>query len=146
MEYPGPMIDSTLHYFRENKNIKLISIESSNNVGKQNLNSLEEYYFRINYIMKSNEIFVTVKAVYEFEISKIDESRDIIEIGINDLAENGLYYCSIKYDQNEYYLATLMRDPNGIFQDKNYYMEYFSKIYNKDGLFNKINLHKIPKV
>ena len=147
-EYPAITANSTIHFFREYNKIKLISVESSNNPKNENLNSIEENSFRMSYIMKRNEIFVTVKAVYEFEISKIGVSRDVIEIGSNELAENGLYYCSIKYDKNEYGAVSLMRDPNQTFINDNYYMEYFSNDYIKNGLndiFNKIYLIKFPK-
>jgi hypothetical protein len=94
--------------------------------------------------MNSNELFATFKAIYEFDISKSDNIKDIIELDCEGLNEGGLYHCSINYDYNEYIVATLKRDPSQTFSENNYYMEYFSKDSIKNGIFNEIHLHNIP--
>ena len=135
---------STIHYFKENKNIKLIKIESNHEQVKQFFKFLTKDNFRMFYIMNSNELFATFKAIYEFDISKSDNIKDIIELDCEGLNEGGLYHCSINYDYNEYIVATLKRDPSRTFSENNYYMEYFSKDSIKNGIFNEIHLHNIP--
>ena len=135
---------STLHYLIENKNIKLIKIESNHEQVKQFFNFLTQYHFRMFYIMNINELFATFRAIYEFDISKSKNGKDIIELNCEGLNEGGLYHCSIKYDYNEYIAATLKRDPSQTFPENKYYMEYFSKDSIKNGIFNEIYLHNIP--
>ena len=91
---------STIHYFKENKNIKLLKIESNHGQMKQFFKFLTKDNFRMFYIMNSNELFATFKAIYEFDISKSENSKDIIELDCEGLNEGGLYHCSIKYDYN----------------------------------------------
>ena len=135
----------TNHFFKENKNIKLLKLASNHEQVKQNLQSLTPYYFKISYLLEENEIFATIKAVYEFTISNSKENRDMIQLDCYDLLEGGLYICKVNYDKNEYESVSLLRDKDGKFSKENYYYENYSKNNKINGKFNEIYLHKIEK-
>ena len=75
--------------------------------------------------MKFGEVFATVKAVYEFTISKSEENKDIIKIDLDEYSEGALYICKVNYDKSEYDSVTLKRDKDGKFSKDNYYFEKF---------------------
>ena len=129
----------------EYKNIKLLKLESNNDKARQNLNYLKQDRFTMNYYMKFGEVFATVKAVYEFTISKSEENKDIIKIDLDEYSEGALYICKVNYDKSEYDSVTLKRDKDGKFSKDNYYYEEFSKNKRINSTFNEIYLNKIKK-